>query len=570
MMDDPFVVLESTSTPGVETPGLFNDPLEEISKLGKSGTSANVSSASAGIFSDIDPLDGLGKSMPVFPSEMDNRGADGGSSRAGSSMGGTQNSTSKEPYGKSSFKYSESHSQKKVPVDDAQDSRQTLFDMPTASTDSPKPFGETGYSPSFVNVNGSNSHMSPRSEDHAQPSDDVWLDVSEVPLFTQPTSAPPPSRPPPPIPGRASKSENARKKGNEFSSPPNSARYSQSRNPFNPAPKSSMVSSLDELEAFAMGSSTQNSADENAYGHFGGEMNTNSAAAASAAAMKDAMDRAEAKFRHAKEVREREYAKAGRTKEGVQLEKDEEPMQETNEREFRENQDILERQKREEEERELRREKERVRARESEREKGRHAVERATREARERAAVEAREKAVAEARLKSERAAVQRAQAEARERAAADARGRAERAAAEARERSNAEAREREAREKAAAARADAESRRRAERAAVDRVAAEARERAAADARDRAAAAAARMNQQKNDDDLESFFSSRASSVPRPRASTTVSIKGYLIQFFVFCPVLPNFWNAHYVLQIGSVRGAFTTQNANPNIITPF
>ena len=38
-----------------------------------------------------------------------------------------------------------------------------------------------------------------------------------------------------------------------------------------------------------------------------------------AAAMKEAMDRAEAKFRHAKEVREREYSKAARSKEAVQM-----------------------------------------------------------------------------------------------------------------------------------------------------------------------------------------------------------------------------------------------------------
>ncbi|CAH1417982.1 unnamed protein product [Lactuca virosa] len=157
-------------------------------------------------------------------------------------------------------------------------------------------------------------------------------------------------------------------------------------------------------------------------------------------------------------------------------------------------------------------EKERVR------EKTRQAVERATREARERAA--------SEARLKSERAAVQRAQAEARERAAVEAKGRAERAAAEARERASAEkaaseAKEKEAREKAAVAKAQAEARRRAERAAVERVTAEARERAAAEARDRAAAAV-KVNQQKNDNDLDSFFNmgSRPNSVPKSRTSS--------------------------------------------------
>ena len=71
-------------------------------------------------------------------------------------------------------------------------------------------------------------------------------------------------------------------------------------------------------------------------------------------------------------------------------------------------------------------------------------------------------------------------------------------------------------RERATAARAEAEARVKAERASVERAAAEARERAAA---------AARMNQQKNENDLESFFGmgARASSVPRPpRANSSV------------------------------------------------
>lgn len=476
VMDDPFVVLQSTSTPGVSSSGVFIDPLDDLNQFSTSGNKkADGSSLSVGIFDDIDPLNTFG-------------------------------STSTEPTGTSSSKYSESHSQKKVPVDDLQDSHQTKFDMPNVSTDSHKSFGPASSSPSYVNANfketNSKVETTPRAEEQVQP-DDVWLTVEEIPLFTQPTRAPPPSRPPPPIPGHGLRSErgsfaaNTRNKGGTR----------------NAAPKSPVVSQVDELEDFARGG-TRNTADENADIHYGEEMHTPSGAAASAAAMKEVMDRAEAKFRHAKEVRGREFGRATRNKEVA--EKDEE--EETHEGDFRQNQERVdrERQKWEEEEREHR--KERERAREIERERARQAVERANREARERAAAEARRKA--------ERAAVQRAQAEARERAAAEARERAERAAAEARERANAESRERanaeirekEAREKAAVARAEADARRRAERAAVERAAAEARERAAA---------AARMNQQKNDDDLESFFSmnSRPSSAPRPRASSSVSIK---------------------------------------------
>ena len=543
MIDDPFVVLESTSTPGVS---FISDPLEEISKLSKPGnTEENNSSASAGVFNDLDPLGDFVKSVPAHSSGIKNSGKDGSPARARSSMKRTDESASTEAFGIPAFNtYTERSSQKKVPVDDYHESHQTLFEMPAGPIGSQKPTGQRASSPSYsVDVSESNSQsdQSYRTEEHSQSSEEVWLTVSEIPLFTQPTRAPPPSRPPPPIPRHTSKSEkafstsNSRQKGNDFS-PPSSAQYPQSHNPFRSAPKNTMDSSIDELEEFAM-ARNYNNFNENFEISSGHNSSTNSAAAASAAAMKDAVDRAEAKLKNAKEIRERENAKAARSKESVQREKDE---QDVLDEEIVENQERLnrERQQREEEEREQRR-LERERAREIEREKARQAVERATREARERAAAEARERAAADARLKSERAAVQRAQAEARSRAAAEARERAERAAAEARERANAEAREKEAKEKAA--RADAEARRRAERAAVDRVAAAARERAAAEARDRqaaaaAAAAAARTSQQKNDNDLESFFnmSSRPNSAPRPRASSSVrSIVVYMYHEFL-------------------------------------
>ncbi|KAI3786849.1 hypothetical protein L1987_40867 [Smallanthus sonchifolius] len=504
-MDDPFVVLESTSTPVTSSQGVFVDPLETIHKVSKSGSrNAGGSSVNSGMFDDIDPLHGFGKPAPAFPSDTNTKRA----SKEGSSFDRSRSSTHREPTEKSSFKYSESESQK-VPVEDFQESQQPVFDMPPVNKFSQRSVHRATSPPSYTETN-SQEDMSSSSEEHVQANDDIWLTVSEIPLFTQPTRAPPPSRPPPPIPRHASKSvksyfaSNTTPFGNDYSASP---KYSQSSNPFQPAAKSPMASSLDDFENFAMGGSGKTDNGE--------EMDSNSAASA----MKDAMDRAEAKFRHAKELRERELAKASRSKESMNLQKDDLSTEEERKQQERE---------REEQEREKSRlEKERMRV--IEREKGRQAVERATREARERAASEAREKASAEARLKAERAAVQRAQAEARERAAIDAKERAERAAAEARERASAEATEKAAaeargktaREKAAVARAEAEARRRAERAAVERVAAEARQRAAAEARDRAAAAAAaKMNQQKNDNDLESFFSSRPSSAPRPRTTS--------------------------------------------------
>jgi hypothetical protein len=267
---------------------------------------------------------------------------------------------------------------------------------------------------------------------------------------------------------------------------------------------------MDELDDFSIG---RNQTAANGYPDpsSGEDSDVFSTAAASAAAMKDAMDKAEAKFRHAKERREKESLKASRSREGDHTEN-----YDSRERELREKQVRLDRERaereaemektqaREREERE--REQKRI-ERERERLLARQAVERATREARERAATEAHAKVqraavgkVTDARERAERAAVQRAHAEARERAAAGAREKAEKAAAEARERANAEVREKEAKV-------------RAERAAV--------ERAAAEARGRAAAQAKAKQQQENNNDLDSFFNSvsRPSSVPRQRTN---------------------------------------------------
>ncbi|KAM4114150.1 hypothetical protein ACJW30_04G048300 [Castanea mollissima] len=535
-MEDPFKILESTSRPVVSSPEHFVDPLEEISKLNNSRStkSEDFSAANGGVYDDADPFEGLGKSVPAFSSERNNKGKDKSPSRTDTNASWNRTSTSKESIQRTSVRSPESHSQRKTPIQSDQESHQTPFDMPTFSSDSHKSFGQTASPPSYVNASSNEANvrvdMSPRSEENLESSEDVWLTVSEITLSTQPTSAPPPSRPPPPRPVQVSNSRgrsgspaytNSRKM-NEYNSFPNSARFSQGPKSASAAASDSVASPFDDLEDFATGRS-QNNVDESANGVPSEELEMNSVAAA----MKEAMDKAEAKFRHAREVRERESTKASRSRDTVQLEKDERTTQD--ERVLREKQERIDRERlqreRAEEEREQKRlQKERERAREierereekereqrrleKERERARQAVERATREARERAAIDARlraekaavEKANSEARERAERAAVQRAQAEARERAAADAKERAERAATEAKER-------------AAVARAEAEARVRAERAAVERAAAEARERAAA---------AARMNQQKNENDLESFFSmGRASSVPRPRGNSS-------------------------------------------------
>ncbi|XP_061346827.1 auxilin-related protein 2-like [Gastrolobium bilobum] len=529
--EDPFKVFESASVPMDSPTGHFTDPLEEISKFSSSRRTKNdsFSTSNGRVHEDIDPFDGLGKSVPAFSSER--------SSRKGSSSPRLNTRTSwardKEPVEKLSGRSPERHSQNKIPVENDREFPQAPFYVPTYSSDSNKSMGQRSTSPPFDNVGFRQTNiqvdMSPKYEENFESNDDVWLTVSEIPLFTQPTIAPPPSRPPPPRPVHIPKSGtgsaasiNTRKNANEYSSFPSSTRFSHVPKSAPAAARVSPASQFDELDDFAMGRNHGND-DESKNGLPNEELEMNSAAAA----MKEAMVRAEAKFRHAKEFREREYAKSARSKEPVQLEKDERAMLE--EREKQERLD-RERQKKEREEKEQRRlmrereEKEREQQR-LEREKARQAVERATREARERAAVEARQraeraavdKANTEARERAERAAVQRAQAEARERAAAGAKERAEKVAAE--------AKERETRERATAATAETEARVKAERAAVERAAAEARERAAAAARMNQQNA--RMNQQKNENDLESFFGmgAQASSASRPpRANSSDSV----------------------------------------------
>ncbi|GAB4855717.1 hypothetical protein Ancab_024361 [Ancistrocladus abbreviatus] len=506
-MDDPFVVLESSSSSAPSSSGLFADPIEQISNLNSSSTKKVESSASGGVFDGIDSLEGLGKSVPAFVSD---REKDGSPLRAERRTAGRQNSANIESSDKSYGRSPDRVPEKKMHADDYQGSARNVFDMPSVSADSHRYFPNApplaSANASFVETNAQED-MSPRYEENSDSSEDIWLTVSEIPLFTQPTAAPPPSRPPPPRPPRFSRvgaASQAKRKVDEYSAFPSSNPFYQSPRSAPAGAKSSFISPIDELEDFAMGKS-QNNADGSSDVLTGEDTETNSVAAASAAAMKEAMDRAEAKFRHAKEVRERENAKAAR----MQQERGEKTAQDAQEREYRERQEWLEhgrqqrereeeaRRQREEEERRRiekeRDEKEREQRRERERELARQAVERATREARERAAAEARVraeraavgKAQAEARERAERAAVQRVQAEARERAAREAKEKAE-----ARERAKAEAREKEARERAAAA------------------------------------AAAKANQQKNENDIESFFSmgSRPSSAPRPRANSSDTV----------------------------------------------
>ncbi|CAA6675783.1 unnamed protein product [Spirodela intermedia] len=409
--------------------------------------------------------------------------------------------------GETSMKASDSIYQKSVRADN---SHQNLFDKPSYSSESSRSVHRNGDS-NLEDVNpydaSSKVNNLQEPEETSVVDDDFWVTVCEIQLITPPTSAPPPSRPPPPPSfkikqapsqddGSSHGSSSRRMASDSFAPQPTESYVSQ--NSRNDGSKRSAVSTLDGLEEFAMGKSQ-------AYGteaHSGEEeVERNSAAAA----MKEAMDKAEAKFKHAREVRERERdLKSFKNREAGQQVREEDDK-----------------------EKESSSKAERVAREQSDR----AAVQRAQAEARERAAVEAKERAE---KLTAER---ERVATEARERAASEAR---ERAAAEARERAAAEAREkaskerasrekaavelREKSERAAVERAAAEARSRAQRAAVERAAAEARERAAAEARERAAAVA-REKQQRSESDLDSFFSmgARANSAPKERSTPAES-----------------------------------------------
>ncbi|GAB2277288.1 hypothetical protein Dimus_011996 [Dionaea muscipula] len=505
IIDDPFVVLGTTTTPAPSSSVVFDGPVEHMSNLNRSNSNKVNNSAGGPVFDDINPFEGFGKFVPAFSSERGYKEKDNSPLRTEHGAYGRQTFDGIDD--KSNIKSPERGPEKKIPAEDYGDSPRTVIEIPSAS-DSHRSVPDT-CAPSYAdpNFNETNfdENVSPRSQENTDSADDIWLSVSEVPLFTQPTAAPPPSRPPPPRPaqfpraGRGSFTSHAKKKDDDYSAFSSSTAPFQSPRSIPVGAKSSSVSVIEELENFAMGKS-QNNVNGSSDVLSGENMDANSVAAA----MKEAMDKAEAKFKHVKEVRERENAKAAR----MQQISEDKTTQDARERDLRERQEQLERehQERMEEEEKRQREEEERRCIEREREEkereqrklvrerelGRQAVERATREARERAAAGARaraeraavERAQAEARERAERAAVQRVQAEARERAARDAKEKAEKVAAEARERARAHAREKEAQERAAAA-----------------------------------AAAAKASQQKNDDDLETFFGmgSRAGSAPRPR-----------------------------------------------------
>lgn len=508
MASDPFAVFETTSTSVRQSSGIFSDPLDELGRNSKPQKDHGNVTVDSGLFEGASTFSQVPKSEHLFTSKL----SDGSKESNGSTKARDSSPVQSFP-------------KRNLAQQPSVDSFENVFSQSQSAQYSDVHVDISARGSEKYRANGVDD-QSPRSNESEG---EIWLTVSEIPLFTQPTSAPPPSRTPPSLAVKKKTHESKTKRREDDYLRQSSQNYNHHKS----SAKQTAGSSMDELEDFAMGK-PQKSAYDNANPFNDEEFERSSSAAASAAAMKEAMDKAEAKFKHAKEVRERERDAKHRNRE--QREQDDEARSYALDREERKRQEELEREKEmrqnEEKEREQRRlEEERELEQERERGRGRQAVERATKEARERAATEARAKAEREARQRAERVAVQRAQQEARERAAVGARDRAERAAAESKERAAAEAKEKAAAqtrdrataERAAVERAQQDARRRSERAAVERAAAEVRERQAAEARERqaaAAAAAAAREKQSKPDDLESFFGmgARANSAPKQRA----------------------------------------------------
>lgn len=194
-MDNHFEGNGSMSPNVASFSGLSADPLEEISKIGISGsTKVNGQAAkNKGSYDDLDPFDIFRKSMPALSTEKNNRVKDRSLLRADSST---------DDRNKFSSRSSGSHSVGTTPVEKVHESQQTFSKISMFSSFTSQATGENASSPSYENGNSTETNI--RADD-VEPSHEIWLTVSEIPLFTQPTASPPPSRPPPPHPVRSSK-----------------------------------------------------------------------------------------------------------------------------------------------------------------------------------------------------------------------------------------------------------------------------------------------------------------------------------------------------------------------------
>lgn len=393
--EDPFVVLETEST-STSSSGFILDPLENISMpLNSENMKVGASSVSGGSSVEIDSFGGLSKSMPESMADIN---------ESQKNKGYTHDAHNMNP----GHHFSGGQAQQA-----SADAHESILPKmhPPKSSDSQKFSGVSGGQSSATHGRNTTADQTPKSYEQSETADDVWLTVDEIPLFTQPSGASPPSRSPPPFDTKKSTSaDNGKREKESLSQPTQSYTYTKDK------ARKPVVSPIDELEDFAMGKPQTYSQDHADIFTSENNIEANSDAATSAAAMKEAVDRAEVKFRHARELRERERnPKSAKSRvpvwqERVQKAKIREHVvedKENQERIYKEQQQ-KEREEKQKEWRRIEKKREQEFEKERKKEQARQAAERATREVQERSA--------AEGRLKAERAA-----AGIHERAAAEA-----------------------------------------------------------------------------------------------------------------------------------------------------
>jgi chemotaxis protein histidine kinase CheA len=383
MTDDPFVVLEtaSASDSAYTSPGRSTDPLEDLDKSAKSeGKNANHTDVDDSFFKNPSAFDQVLGSDPLFASDTNGH------------MKNINSKTSSRARDSSPVHHS---------VNGNPARKSSMEDLGHVMPKS--------HSAMYSDIHGDDIDQSPistESEDH------IWLTVSEIPLFTETTSAPPPSRAPPLLKQKP------------------------------------QISSVDDLGGFARGKPQVPVYDNNGFDE---DFERDSSD-------REEKDRQESLERDMR-LREEKQREQRRLEKGRELEQQRERERQAVEKATKEARERATAEARAKAERESRQRAQRAavqRAQQEARERAAaEAKERAARvaaEARERAAAEAKEKAVAEAKERERTAARERATAEraAAERAQQEARKRAERAAVE---RAAAESRERQAAAAATAAR---------------------------------------------------------------------------------------------------------------------
>jgi len=167
MADDPLVVLETASASGsaYTSPGRSADPVEDLDKSTDSdGQAANNTADDDSLFGEASAFDQAAKSDPLFTSEIHGHARDTNLPSVARDSSPLHRSMDRNPARQSS-------------VED--------FANVVPKSQSAR----------YSDIRGNDMEdQSPRSTESEE---DIWLTVSEIPLFTEPTTAPPPSRAPP-------------------------------------------------------------------------------------------------------------------------------------------------------------------------------------------------------------------------------------------------------------------------------------------------------------------------------------------------------------------------------------